>query len=108
MLNDTYREDPLKGSRHSPTPLVVALVVGVGNSGDDDASNGPAHLQGCCACGSQCQRNDLTGVGRAVCDEEAPWNTFKCLSDDKHFERVGLDAVSKVLPRRRPQDLQRK
>jgi hypothetical protein len=29
---------------------LTALVVGIRNSGDDDASDGPAHLQRCCAC----------------------------------------------------------
>jgi hypothetical protein len=47
---DTYREYPLERCWHSPTPLVVALVVGVGDTGDDNAADGPAHLQGRCAC----------------------------------------------------------
>ena len=97
MLCDTHGEDPLERCRHSPTPLVVALVVGVGDSCNDDASDGPAHLQCCSACAPQRQRNDLTSVGGAVGDEEAPWDTFECLSDDENLERVGLDVVSKLL-----------
>ena len=97
MLNDTYGEDPLERCWHSPTPLVVALVVGVGYSCNDDASDGPAHLQCCSACAPQRQRNDLTSVGGAVGDEEAPWDTFECLSDDEDLERVGLDVVSKAV-----------
>jgi len=93
---ETYWEDPLKRSRHSPTPLIVALVVGVGDSGNDDASNGPAHLQSRCACASQGQRNDLTSISRRIGDEETPWNTLECLSDDKDLKRVGLDVVSIV------------
>jgi hypothetical protein len=95
MLDWTYGEDPLERCWHSPTPLVVALVVGVGDSGDDDAPDGPAHLQCCCACTPQRQRNDLTGVGRAVCDEEAPWDTFECLSDNENLQRIGLDLLAK-------------
>jgi hypothetical protein len=49
-LDNTYGEDPLKGCGHSPTPLVVALVVGVRDSGNDDASYGPTHLQCCGTC----------------------------------------------------------
>jgi hypothetical protein len=97
MLSDTHGEDPLECCWHSPTPLVVALVVGVGDSGDDDASDGPAHLQCCSACAPQRQRNDLTGVGGAVGDEEAPWNTLECLTDDENLERIGLDVVSNLL-----------
>jgi hypothetical protein len=95
MLDVTYREDPLKRCRHPPTPLVVALVVSVGNSGNDDASNGPAHLQCCCACAPQRQWDDLRGISRRVCDEEAPWDTLECLSDDENLKRVGLFVVSK-------------
>jgi hypothetical protein len=94
-LDDTYWEDPLERGRHPPAPLVVALVVGVRDSGNDDASDGPTHLQRCSTCAPQRQRNDLTGVGRTVCDKEAPWNTFKCLSDDENFKRVGLDWLAK-------------
>ena len=99
VLDNTYRENPLESCWHSPTPLVISLVVGVGDSGDNDASDGPAHLQRCSTCGSQCQWDDLTGIGGAVCDEEAPWDTFECLSDDEDFKRVGLSVVSNVLPR---------
>ena len=96
MLCDTQGEDPLERCRHSPTPLVVALVVGVGDSCNDDASDGPAHLQCCSACAPQRQRNDLTSVGGAVGDEEAPWDTFECLSDDEDLERVGLELYSQT------------
>ena len=91
---ETYREDPLKSGRHSPAPLVVTLVVGVGDSGDNDASNRPAHLQSCCACTSQSQRNNLTSICWRIGDEETPWNALECLSDDKDLERVGLGTVS--------------
>ena len=97
MGTGTYWEDPLKGGRKSPRPLVVTLVVGIRNSGNDDASNSPAHLQSRRTCASQGQRNDLTGISWRVGDEEAPWDTFECLSDDENLERVGLDVVSKLL-----------
>jgi hypothetical protein len=96
LKGKTYGEDPLERCWHPPAPLVVALVVGVGNPGDDDAADGPAHLQCCSACASQGQWNDLGGVGGAVCDEEAPWDTFECLSDDEDLKRVGLENVSMI------------
>jgi hypothetical protein len=54
-------------------------------------------LQRCGTCAPQRQRNDLTGVGGAVGDEEAPWDTLECLTDDENLERVGLDVVRKLL-----------
>jgi hypothetical protein len=95
VMNGAYGEDPLERCGHSPTPLVVALVVCVGDAGNDDASNGPAHLQRCGTGAPQRQWDDLRGISRRVCDEEAPWDTFERLSDDEDFERIGLDVVSK-------------
>lgn len=84
------REDPLEGGGKSPTPLIVTLVIRIGDSGDDDTTDGPAHLQSRCTRTPETERNDLTGVGGRVGNEESPGNTFQCLSDDEHFEGVSL------------------
>lgn len=94
----SYGKDPLKGSWKSPTPLVVSLIVGVRDSSDDNATDGPAHLQSCCASTPETERNDLTSIGWGVGDEETPRDTFECLSDDEDFEGVGLaKQISDVL-----------
>jgi hypothetical protein len=36
------------------------------------------------------ERDDLTGVGGGVCNEETPRDTFQRLSDRQEGERVGL------------------
>ena len=94
---DTNWEDPLKSSRHPPTPLVVALVVSVGDSGNNNASNSPAHLQRCRASAPQGQWYDLTSVSGRVRNEESPRHTLKCLSNNKDLERIGLQNVSEFL-----------
>jgi hypothetical protein len=85
-VGDTYREDPLQGKRTSPCPLIVALVVLVSGGCDDDTTNRPTHLQCSCTGTTKDKRNNLTGVGRRVCDEQSPWYTFKRLSDDEDLE----------------------
>lgn len=71
-----YREDPLQGKWCAPFPLRSERVVTVGGARDDDGTNGPTHLQGGRDCSAKGQRDDFTGVGRGVGDEETPWDTF--------------------------------
>lgn len=85
-----YREDPLQGKWCTPFPLGVETVVAIRGSSNDDGSNGPTHLQGCRDCSSQRQRNNFTGVGWGIGDEETPWDTFEGLSDHEEGEGVGL------------------
>lgn len=40
----THREEPLKGERYTPRPLVRPVVVGIGGTGYDDGTDRPTHL----------------------------------------------------------------
>lgn len=82
----THGEDPLQGKRHSPGPLVVALVVAIGGGGDDDSTDRPTHLQSRRARTSKSERDDLAGIGGGVGNEETPWDTLQRLADDKYGE----------------------
>ena len=84
MKKGTYREEPLQGKRHSPSPLVVSFVVTISGGGDNDPTNRPAHLQSSCAGTSEDERDNLAGVGGAVRNEESPRDAFQGLSDHKN------------------------
>jgi hypothetical protein len=43
-VEETYREYPLQSQGYTPRPLVVAFVVGICSTSDDDGSDGPTHL----------------------------------------------------------------
>lgn len=83
-------ENPLQGEGHAPGPLVIALVVGVGGGRDDDAADGPGHLQRGGDGASEGQGDDLGCVGGRVGDEETPGDTLKQLSDDQDGQGIGL------------------
>jgi hypothetical protein len=85
-----YRKNPLQGKRHTPRPLILALVVGVRHASNKDAPNGPTHLQCSCASTAEGEWNHFTSVSWCVGDEEAPRNTFESLTNDQDFEGVGL------------------
>lgn len=88
----TYREDPLKGKRYTPRPLIITLVVTVGGSGNDDAANRPRHLQSSGTSATKRQRHNFGSICGSVGDEEAPGNTFQGLADDEKLERIGLSS----------------
>lgn len=81
-----YWEDPLQCEGDSPGPFVVPLVEGVGGAADNDAANGPTHLERAGAGTTESQGHDLRSVGWGVGNEEPPGNTFKGLSDNEDFE----------------------
>ena len=91
VWGETHGKDPLQGQGDSPSPLIVALVVGIGSASDDDRSDRPTHLQSCRAGTSEGKRDNFGGVGGCVGDEETPWHTFQCLSNNKKGEGVGLE-----------------
>lgn len=71
-----YREDPLQGKWRAPFPLRLERVVAICSTRDNDGTNGPTHLQGRGDCSAEGERDDFTGVGWGVGDEETPWDTF--------------------------------
>lgn len=88
----TYRENPLKGERSTPSPLVVTLVESVCGTGDNDLTNRPTHLQRGSASTTERDGDNLTGVCGSVGNEETPRDTFESLSDDEESKRIGLES----------------
>lgn len=86
----TYGKDPLQRKRQSPSPLIRAIVGGISDTSDDDAANGPGHLESSCAGTSKSQRDNLGGISRSIGDEHAPRDTLQSLPDCQDRERIGL------------------
>jgi hypothetical protein len=82
----THRKDPLQSERTSPCPFIVSLVVSVGGGSDDNSTNRPTHLKSGCAGAAKDERNNLTGIGGRIGNEQSPRDAFKCLSDNKNFK----------------------
>lgn len=86
-----YGEDPLQSKGNTPCPFILTLVVAICSSSDDDRADGPGHLERGRASTSQGEWDNLTGVGRGIGNEKAPWHTFQSLTDDQKSKRVSLD-----------------
>lgn len=82
----TDGKDPLQCQRYSPGPLIISVLVSICRSGDDDATNGPTHLQSCRAGTSKRKGNNLASICWRIRNEETPWNTFESLSNDKNWQ----------------------
>lgn len=90
------RENPLKTERNSPGPLVVELVGSESDSGDDDGTDGPGHLESSRASTTKGKRDNLGSVSRANGDEETPWDTLESLANGEEFKRVGLELLIRM------------
>ena len=86
----TYGENPLQRQWQTPCPFIGSLIGSVGDTSNNDATDRPGHLKSGGHNTSKGNRNNFTGVGRRVCNEETPWDTFKSLTNDEDSERVGL------------------
>ena len=67
--------------------LVVAVMVGYCT--DDNATNGPEHLQHLGSRGTKLNRHDLTTVRWRVGNEDAPRYTLEKLRHENNWERLG-------------------
>ena len=86
----SYREDPLQGKRYPPGPMCLVGLVAFGGSSNNDTSNTPGHLQRRRDSATKSKRDNLTGVGGRVGNEEAPRHAFEGLADGENRKRVGL------------------
>jgi hypothetical protein len=86
-VSTTLSNDTLNGVRGANKPVgdgVVDGLVVVGDTADDDGTDGPEHLQHLRGRGSQSHGHDFGTVGRGVGDENTPRDTLKNLGCEEH------------------------